>query len=145
MDSRSYEPMRPRFSRPGTVVLRTLVATLGGLLLGACLSQVAAVFSGEGVHLQYLLPDTLWLIGLGFLVALPLVLAYGIPVYLLLRRLSGANLVTASLVGAAPGLVAMAFVRDRFTLMLFSSGIAIAVIFQCLMAKAEVTKHPEGQ
>jgi len=117
--------------------LRTFVATLGGVAVGAVCAQLVVVLSGEPLQLRYLLPNTLWLVSGGFLLGVPVVLAYGLPLYLLLRRLKAANLATALLVGALPGLIAFLFDPDGFPVMIFCSGVAVAAIFWSLTLKAE--------
>ena len=122
---------------PGSWLLRTLVATLGGVAVGAVCSQLAVKLSGEPLQLRYLLPNTLWLLSMGFVLGVPVVLAYALPLHLLLRRLNAVNLATALLVGALPGLIAFLYSPDRFAVMVFCSGLAVAAIFQFLTHRSE--------
>ncbi|WP_143707489.1 hypothetical protein [Uliginosibacterium sp. TH139] len=112
-------------------VLLGIAAALVGSLLSAFLLTLFG-FTGELKTVGQVVGGTLAVGGYGFILAIPVVLLYGMPLYALLRKINFANPVTALLVGAAPGVAEVLWTHGSWLDAILWHGVLIALFYLAL-------------
>jgi hypothetical protein len=79
----------------------------------------------------------------GLPIAIPVVIVYRIPVYLLLRYLRLVNMYTVISLGALPGISAYIWAPDSLSPFVLSAGIVTAVISHRIAVRAAPNKPME--
>ncbi len=119
--------MKPQ---PHPILLGIAAAFLGSLLSAVLLTLCG--FTGEIETLGQVVGGTLAVGGYGFVLALPVVLIYGMPLYALLRKINCANPITALVVGALPGVAEILWTHGSWLDAILWHGVLIAFFYLAL-------------
>ena len=120
---------------PQHPLLLALLADLSGSFLGALLLSLAGF--GNSETLGSIVGETFAISIYGFFIALPFVYLYGMPIYALLRGAKAANIYTAVVVGALPGVLNVMTTHGGWRDPILWNGTLIAVIYFVLRRRRE--------
>ncbi len=112
-------------------VLLLIVAALVGSFVSAFLLTLCG-FSGEIDAISQVIGGTFAVGVSGFVLALPVVFIYGMPLYAFLRKMNCATPVTAVLVGAAPGITDVLWTHSSWLNPILWHGTLIALLYLAL-------------
>lgn len=112
-------------------ILAGLVATIFGSLAGGLVLNTIWL-SGEEITAAKIIGGTLAVTIYGSLLAIPFTFLFGMPIYALLKRLGYANLFTAALFGAVPGVAWVNFTHSSWLDPALFNGISIALTYHVL-------------
>jgi len=115
-------------SRARDAIACGALAAFSGAVMGALILTVAG-FSGFPASFAGGLGDVAALSWYGFVLALPVVLLYGMPLYSLLNRLGFVNPFVAVLSGAFPGVIWVIWTKGTWTDPVLCDGLLIGVIY----------------
>lgn len=117
---------RPQSNHPLILGLGATVAgsLLGGLLLG--IVEFSGGLSGVGDVV-----GTAMFVGIyGSIIALPVVVAYGMPIFAILHWMGYANRVTAMLFGSLPGIIWVLWSHGSWFDPVLWNGVFISLLYQ---------------
>jgi hypothetical protein len=117
-------------------LLAAFFATVAGSFLGAFMLAAAGI-TGKSAGWAQVSGATVAIGIYSVLVGFPSVLAYGMPVFALLRRLGFANTTTAIVFGALPGLIWVLWTRGSWLDPILWNGTLIA-FFYVLLRRVQV-------
>jgi hypothetical protein len=112
-------------------VLSGLAANVLGSTVGAFFLAIAA-FSGSVESVGQVLGGTAAVAFYGFVIALPFVYLYGMPIYAALKTFGAANIGTGILVGALPGIAWVLWTHGSWIDPVLWNGTLIAAFYVCL-------------
>lgn len=109
-------------------ILAGLGATVIGSLIGAVLLTIAG-FGGSVESGGHFIGSVAAIAFYGFIVALPFVYLYGMPLYAVLRKFDAANLGTGIVVGILPGLMWILWTHGNWIDAVLWIGTLIAIAY----------------
>ena len=116
---------QPRRLHP---LLAGVCAAFAGSFLGGLFLTLAG-FSGKPSSIGEILLGTIFVGGYGALIALPVVIVYGMPLFAGLSRLHFANFATAAFFGALPGVLWILWTHESWVDPILWNGTLIALIY----------------
>lgn len=116
-------------------------ATLGGTLVGSSLLSLTWLLQENQLSVAQWVGEAAAISLYGFLVAIPVVIIYGMPLYSFAARLGWATWWAALFFGALPGLLWIYWTHGPFADPILYNGTSIAVLFHLLMARNSLARQ----
>ena len=116
-------------------IINGLLALVIGTILGSVSAAILGMIQDGSVWLA--VTNAMFLGVGGLFIAIPFVFLYGVPLYALLLRFRLANVISAVVFGAAPGLVAW-WQDDLIWQVVLMHGVAIAIVFHFLVVSGSL-------
>ena len=114
------------------MLINPVLAGLGACFVGSLVSAFLLTLSGFSGAIESasdVAGGTLAVGLYGFVLALPVVLLYGFPVYAILRKLQALNLATVVLFGALPGMLWVVWTKGSWIDPVLWHGTLIAALY----------------